>query len=193
MKSALNTLAFQANASTTFNVRMFQIDGAPWFVAADVCRVLGLNLEGGTTTHLKKLDVDERRPVPKDLVLGSGRGMAQAVLVSEPGLYKLITKSEKPAAKAFDRWVRHEVLPSIRKTGGYLLNEEARETAHADDRLAMPLPELFAQAMAQVLEQNAEATRKMLEEVLARFAPAAPKDTREWSGGANGYRRALPQ
>lgn len=70
--------------------------------------------------------------------------MAQATLISEPGLYKLIAKSDKPQAKAFDRWVRHEVLPAIRKAGGYLLNEEARDTAKAYDRQAMPLPEEFA-------------------------------------------------
>jgi prophage antirepressor-like protein len=57
-------------------------------------------------------------PVPSSLIAGSGRGMAQAILISEPGLYKLIAKSDKPQAKAFDRWVRHEVLPAIAKTGG---------------------------------------------------------------------------
>lgn len=56
--------------------------------------------------------------MPSNLIAGSGRGMAQATLVSEPGLYKLIAKSDKPQAKAFDRWVRHEVLRAIPKTGG---------------------------------------------------------------------------
>ena len=116
MTKALN-MAFKPNASTTFNVRMFEIDGEPWFVAADACRALGLNLKGGTSNHLKKLDADERRPVPLNLVQGNGRGMAQATLISEAGLYKLIAKSDKPAAKAFDRWVRHEVLPATRLNG----------------------------------------------------------------------------
>ena len=166
MTKALTTMAFKPNASTTFNVRMFEIDGEPWFVATDVCRALGLDVKSGSTMHLRKLDADERQPVPPNLVEGSGRGMAQATLVSEAGLYKLIAKSDKPAAKAFDRWVRHEVLPAIRKTGGYLLNEEARETAHADDRAGMPLPEAFAQVLQQVLQQQVE-TQRLLTELLA--------------------------
>ena len=59
-------------------------------------------------------------------------------------------RSDKPEAKDFQNWVTKEVLPSIRKTGGYLLNEEARATAHADTKEAMPLPEGFAQ-MFQML------------------------------------------
>lgn len=54
--------------------------------------------------------------------------------VSESGLYKLIMRSDKPEARKFQDWVTREVLPAIRKTGGYLLNEEAREAAKADDR-----------------------------------------------------------
>lgn len=111
------TMAFKLNASNSFNVRMFEIDGEPWFVATDACRALGLNLKSGSTMHLRKLDADERRPVPPNLIGGNGRGMAQAILISEAGLYKLIAKSDKPAAKAFDRWVRHGVLPATRLHG----------------------------------------------------------------------------
>jgi hypothetical protein len=73
-----------------------------------------------------------------------------SVFVSESGLYKLIMRSDKPEAKVFQNWVTKEVLPSVRKTGGYLLNEQARTTAHADTKEAMPLPEGFAQ-MFQML------------------------------------------
>lgn len=69
-ETALRTLDFAANSSTTFKVRMFEIDGAPWFVATDVCRSLGLDVTGGSTNHLKKLDADERQPVPLNLVRG---------------------------------------------------------------------------------------------------------------------------
>ena len=60
--------------------------------------------------------------------------MANAV--SESGLYKFIMRSDKPEAIAFQNWVTKEVLPSIRKSGGYLLNENARLTAHADNKAA---------------------------------------------------------
>lgn len=104
---------------------MIDIDGQPWFVAADVCRVLGLPTERGTFMHLKKLDADEKQPVTPNLVGGHGPSVTT---ISEPGLYKLIQSSNKPAAKAFDRWVRHEVLPVIRKDGGYIQGEEMVKT-----------------------------------------------------------------
>lgn len=110
------------------------IDNEPWFVAADVCRALGLTLHKGTFMHLKKLHEDEKRIVKKGsftlpvsdlgaLWCGSEN---QHSLVSESGLYKLILRSDKQTAKAFQDWVTREVLPAIRKTGGYLLNEDMR-------------------------------------------------------------------
>ena len=84
--------------------------GESWFVAADVCRALGLN---NTTIAVSALDDDER----SKFNLGR-QGVTNAV--SEPGLYKLVMRSRKPGAKAFQRWVTHEVLPSIRRTGGYI-------------------------------------------------------------------------
>lgn len=67
-----------------------------------------------------------------------GRQVKKQTVVSESGLYKLIMRSEKSEAKEFQNWVTKEVLPSIRKTGGYLLNEAARAVAHADTKEAMP-------------------------------------------------------
>lgn len=154
-------------------LRVLMQMGEPWFVAVDVCRALGFNLTAGSAQHIRNLTPDQVRSHRFQNVGGRPH-----TVISESGLYKLIMRSDKPEARQFQDWVTREVLPSIRKTGGYLLNEEARETAHADDRQGMPLPEAFAQVMAQVLEQNAEATRKMLEEVLARFVPAAPSRRR---------------
>ncbi|WP_425292724.1 BRO-N domain-containing protein [Agrobacterium tumefaciens] len=59
-------------------------------------------------------------------------------MISESGLYKLIMRSDKPEARKFQDWVTRDVLPAIRKTGGYLLNEEAPDTAKADDGAGMP-------------------------------------------------------
>lgn len=86
-------------------------DGEPLFVAKDILDTLGLD-----RTAMRKLDDDEKGV---DTVHTPG-GDQQVSIVSEPGFYKLVLKSRKPEAKAFQRWVTHEVLPSIRKRGGYM-------------------------------------------------------------------------
>ena len=99
--------------------------GEPWFVAKDVCDALGI-----ATNHLREdgrgLDDDEVLSLPN----WEGKGSAP-LIVSEPGFYKLVMRSRKPEAKAFQRWVTHEVLPSIRKRGGYMVevpNETPEQT-----------------------------------------------------------------
>lgn len=94
-------------------VRAVTLDGEPWFVAADVCRALGL---GNSSDVIKRLDEDERTLVS---IEGASNGLPMNA-VNEPGLYALILGSRKPEAKAFKRWITHEVIPSIRKTGGYI-------------------------------------------------------------------------
>lgn len=94
-------------------VRAVTLAGEPWFVAADVCRVLGL---GNSSDVIKRLDEDERTLVS---IEGASNGLPVNA-VNEPGLYALILGSRKPEAKAFKRWITHEVIPAIRKTGGYI-------------------------------------------------------------------------
>ena len=95
-------------------IRTTTIDGEPWFVAKDVCDVLGI-----ATNHLNEsgrgLDEDEIMNLPN-----WENGGRAPLIISEAGLYSLIFKSRKPEAKAFKRWVTHEVLPSIRKHGAYI-------------------------------------------------------------------------
>lgn len=88
--------------------------GEPWFVAKDACDILG-----NDTNHLREaLDDDEITNLRNSEVWNQpGRA---PLIISEPGLYKLIMRSRKPEAKEFQRWVTHEVLPQIRKTGGYI-------------------------------------------------------------------------
>ena len=93
------------------------LKGEPWFVAADVCRALGL---GNSSDVIKRLDEDERTLVS---IEGASNGLPVNA-VNEPGLYALILGSRKPEAKAFKRWITHEVIPSIRKTGGYIAGQE---------------------------------------------------------------------
>jgi len=87
--------------------------GETWFVAKDVCRVLGI--ENPRDTLAKVLDEDEKGV---DTIYSPG-GPQEMNTVSESGLYSLIFRSRKLEAKAFRKWVTAEVLPSIRKTGGY--------------------------------------------------------------------------
>ena len=94
-------------------VRVIQDEhGDPWWVAKDVCEILGL---GSIHKVVERLDEDEkgRKTIP---TLG---GDQELWIVNEPGLYSLIIRSNKPEAKVFKRWITHEVLPAIRKTGQY--------------------------------------------------------------------------
>lgn len=89
-------------------VRTVEQNGEVWWVLADVCRVLGVK---NPTDVRKRLDEDERAR------FNLGR-QGEANIISESGLYKVILRSDKPEAKKFTRWVTHEVLPTIRRTGG---------------------------------------------------------------------------
>lgn len=96
-------------------IRTVEIDGEPWFVAADVCRALEL---GNPSQSIARLDEDEKALIS---IEGLSRGNDKGNVVNEPGLYTLVLGSRKPEAKAFKRWITHEVIPSIRKTGKYAM------------------------------------------------------------------------
>jgi anti-repressor protein len=93
-------------------VRTVTVDGEPWFVGTDVARVLEL---GNIHSSLALLDDDEKGIHSVETLGGAQR----VVTVNEPGIYSLILRSRKPQAKAFKRWITHEVIPSIRRTGSY--------------------------------------------------------------------------
>ena len=89
--------------------------GEPWFVAKDVCAILEIS---NPSDALKRLDDDERSR------FNLGR-QGETNIVNEAGLYVLVLGSRKPEAHEFKRWVTHEVLPQIRKTGGYIPTSES--------------------------------------------------------------------
>lgn len=93
---------------------MVDANGDPWFVAADVCKVLDISNVGNV---LARLDTDEKDDIHTVDVMGR---MQSTAIINESGLYSLILTSRKPEAKAFKKWITSEVLPAIRKTGGYL-------------------------------------------------------------------------
>lgn len=91
-------------------VRALTIDGEPWFVAVDVCKALDV---ANATDAIKRLDDDERAR------FNLGHPYGETNIVNEPGLYTLVLGSRKSQAKPFKRWLTHDVIPSIRKTGSY--------------------------------------------------------------------------
>lgn len=141
--------------------------GEPWFVAKDACDILGMSNPSMAVTALDKDEVVQIDP--KDY-LGSENRSNQAVnIVSEPGLYKLIMRSRKPEAKEFQRWVTHEVLPQIRRTGGYIPMSESDS-----DEDIMARAVLVAQKTIERKNQQLQAKDAQIKvlEPKARFADA---------------------
>jgi anti-repressor protein len=110
-------------------VRTIVVDGDVEFVAADVCRILG---HTNPSAAVAGLDDDERGL----RIVDTPSGAQQMVTVTEPGLYTLIIRSRKSEAKSFRRWVTHEVLPAIRKTGSYSITAAIPQTYAAALRAA---------------------------------------------------------
>jgi hypothetical protein len=99
-------------------VRSTLIGGEPWFVAKDVCDILGL---GNPTETMRNFPENERNTLSNTEGIHEGPGNPNVNIVNEPGLYRLIFQSRKPEAERFKTWVFTEVLPSIRRTGKYAL------------------------------------------------------------------------
>ncbi|MCY8240384.1 phage antirepressor [Bacillus haynesii] len=99
-------------------VRTVVREGEPWFVAKDVCNVLNYS---NHKVAVSRLDEDEVSKVYLTDSLGRNQ---RTTVVNEAGLYSLILTSNKPEAKQFKRWITHEVIPTIRKTGGYVANDD---------------------------------------------------------------------
>jgi anti-repressor protein len=104
--------AVHAFPQTGQTVRTILVDGEPWFVAADVCKILDI---GRTHDAVRGLDDDEKGT---DTIRTPGGGQ-QVSVVSEAGLWSLMLRSRKGEAKAFRRWITHEVIPAIYRTGSY--------------------------------------------------------------------------
>lgn len=114
--------SLQLFENTDWKVRVVMRDGEPWFVAKDVCDCLGVS---NSRDAVARLDDDEKG-VGKADTLG---GCQDMMLISESGLYTLVMRSNKPDAKVFRKWVTGEVLPSIRKTGSYSVNQPQPQIA----------------------------------------------------------------
>lgn len=138
-------------------------NGEPWFVAKDVCDILGID-----TNHLgESLDSDEMNTLR--ITEGNTRGNPNKTIISEPGLYRLVMRSRKPEAKEFQRWVTHEVLPQIRKTGGYIPTTDAD-----DDMTILAKAVMIGQRTMEAQKQRIAAQESHIKELepKARFADA---------------------
>lgn len=129
--------------------------GEPWFVLKDCMSILDL---GNPTETVKMFDDDEFSTT--EVIDSIGRRQ-QAYIISEPGLYRLVMRSRKPEAKEFQRWVTHEVLPSIRKHGAYMTQQTLDK--------ALTSPDFLIQLATKLKEEQ----EKVMElEPKARFADA---------------------
>lgn len=130
-------------------VRTIMIDGEPWFVLNDLARILGLTRSASQIKD--RLDEGVRQTYP----LPTPGGVQHTTIVSEPGMYEVVIRSDKPEAAAFRRWVTTEVLPQIRKTGGYAATPQLSED--------------------QIVQQALAITAARVEKLTAQLAIAQPK------------------
>ena len=155
-------------------VRTVMQGGEPWFVAADVCKALEI---GNTAQAAARLDDDEKMTIKiNDSHSGSRGGAQSMIVVSEMGLYSLALGSRKKEARDFKRWITHEVIPTIRKTGGYVHNSEVfiqNYLPFADDTTK----QLFRLTLDVVDKQNKQIAdqQKELAEKSAAIEEMTPK------------------
>ena len=141
-------------------------DGEPLFVAADVCRALEIQ---NHKDAIKRLDDDEKSGV----VLTDPHGRPQETnCVTESGLYSLVLGSRKPEAKAFKRWITHEVLPTIRQTGGYVSDEQQFVNTYLPFADANTKA-LFGQTLAQLRAANEQLEQQKPKVLFADAVSAA--------------------
>lgn len=136
-------------------IRMVMVDDEPMFCLVDVCRALEIK---NATDVAKRLDEDELTR----LNLGGRAG--ESNFITESGLYAVIVRSDKPNAKKFRKWVTSDVLPTIRKTGGYVNNDElfiSTYLPYADENTKL----IFSQTLKTVREQN-ETIKRQKKEII---------------------------
>lgn len=127
-------------------IRTVEKDGDPWWVLADVCKVLEISNSRNVSS---RLETDEKGVTLVD-TLG---GTQQMTVINESGLYAVILRSDKPQAKPFRKWVTNEVLPSIRKHGAYMTDQTLEQ--------ALTSPDFLIQLATQLKEEKEQ--RKQLE------------------------------
>ena len=155
-------------------IRTVMVDGEPWFVAKDVCEALEL---GNTSKAVDRLDDDELTL----LEVRSGGQLREVNVVNEPGLYTLILGSRKPEAKAFRRWITHEVLPALRRTGRYGAPGSVTQSI-SELRAAMDAMQDMLDELREKIPPRSSVDRALLAQADGKLSP------RHFAGNAHARR-----
>lgn len=138
-------------------VRTVEMGGEPWFVLKDVCTVLGIS---HITDTAKRMDEDE---VGQTEVIDSMGRKQSTYIINESGLYNVILRSDKPEAKPFRKWVTSEVLPSIRKNGGYIAGQEQLTPEELMAKALLVANKTLADREARICELTAQNSQLTVE------------------------------
>ena len=145
-------------------VRALEIEGAPWFVGKDVADILGYK----DTSDALKRHVDADDKLSRGFTdSGQSRDM---YIINESGLYSLVLSSKLPAAKAFKRWITHEVLPAIRQHGAYMTDATLERALNEPDFLISLATKLKAEREAR---KALEVENKVKDQQIAELKPKA--------------------
>lgn len=155
-------------------VRTVEIDGEPWFVLKDVCDVIGITNHKNVSARIEQDEKDEVRVADP---LGREQ---QTTIINEPGLYNVILRSDKPEARDFKRWITHEVLPAIRKTGGYAVQPRSAAEMFA---LQAQVNLEYERRLA-ALESSEQATQEKVIG-MARLMQSSIVPAESWQDAAN--------
>lgn len=156
------TFVFREN-----NVRVEMVKNEPWFMVREVCEILGIK---NHRDALSRLEHDEK----VSLNVETSGGRQNINFINEYGVYNLVFASRKPEAREFKRWVTHEVLPSIRKDGGYMVVKEgetdadimaralliAKSTIERKDKLLQEKEQILIEQQTKVILANAITANK---------------------------------
>ncbi len=184
----MDIIAYSFDGSS---VRVLNVDGDPWFVLADVCKVLDIANVGNASARLD----DDEKGVRNVDTLG---GTQQVTIINESGLYSLILTSRKEAAKRFKKWVTAEVLPAIRKTGSYKAPALTREEQIAHALIASQ--QIVAEQQSKIIrlepkalayDRIADADGSLCITDAAKTLQVRPKDLFSWMRG-NGWIYSRP-
>ena len=159
-------------------VRTITIESEPWFVGKDVAEILGYS--NASKAVMSHVDDEDKQFVMMNVADSQNGNLVKTALINESGLYSLILSSKLPQAKEFKRWVTSEVLPKIRKHGGYISGEE-----HMNDDELLAQAVLVAQRKLEERTAQLDAANKKIE----RLEPkAAYFDTVASADGSTSFR-----